>query len=577
MRNCLDSTQLTEKFYQLQRLLSEIQDFYTPLTENDEFRTKLKDHITVKNHMLNYASHELKRIKMSCSYYDEYCEKLNALNNEFLDKLEADKSTSTEEAQQIKVEIQKLNDSMQNIVRETNKFTEEVFDSSTSNEVSIKNPLESSHRTRFIFHQDKIHSIDNDLIRMYPSSLFYVLSTNYKSEKRNGCYVIDNNDQCFEDVLAYMQKKDVHYDSFEDEAKVRLLEDLCFYSLPIRPCIFDLCLDADKKLGYAWNNRMIFVNGVLDFILNDYLREEGFINFWFEIATVHDILYSEEYRVFYMNKVIHYVDLLDDYITKRKLNIKLLFENNYFLPSVINEFQSFNISINPYKVLRSTSFQLFFATISKIIKSSYYDYALQYWTGHNMNWSLIYRASEHGDKTEAFHRCCDNKGQTLILIKAKSKASKICIFGGYTSMSWTSNSILSITHPHGIDTYVKDPKAFLFSLKNNSMDYIKQYPVEDAAHAFFCSPESGPIFGGNTYELGDLYIANECLSNSNSSCCLGISYEKSMLENSSVLLSNKEENFFREYFKVLEVEVFGIMSPQLSFSNICLPSFDYSV
>ena len=112
MRNCLDSTQLTEKFYQLQRLLSEIQDFYTPLTENDEFRTKLKDHITVKNHMLNYASHELKRIKTSCSYYDEYCEKLNALNNEFLDKLEADKSTSTEEAQQIKIEIQKLNDSM---------------------------------------------------------------------------------------------------------------------------------------------------------------------------------------------------------------------------------------------------------------------------------------------------------------------------------------------------------------------------------------------------------------------------------------------------------------------------------
>ena len=75
---------------------------------------------------------------------------------------------------------------------------------------------------------------------------------------------------------------------------------------------------------------------------------------------------------------------------------------------------------------------------SLIVKYETHQSALKSWLPANATCSLLYRASVDGMTPADFHRCCDNKGPTLVLIKS---GEYIC--GGYTSQSWIS--------PPGID------------------------------------------------------------------------------------------------------------------------------
>jgi hypothetical protein len=58
---------------------------------------------------------------------------------------------------------------------------------------------------------------------------------------------------------------------------------------------------------------------------------------------------------------------------------------------------------------------------------------LQKWLGEKCKWNLCYRASRDGWSAQDFHRHCDNKGPTVVLVKAND-----CIFGGYTDQNWKS-------------------------------------------------------------------------------------------------------------------------------------------
>jgi hypothetical protein len=56
---------------------------------------------------------------------------------------------------------------------------------------------------------------------------------------------------------------------------------------------------------------------------------------------------------------------------------------------------------------------------------------LQKWLGKKCKWHLCYRASRDGWSVQEFHKHCDNKGPTVVLVKAND-----CIFGGYTDQHW---------------------------------------------------------------------------------------------------------------------------------------------
>ena len=66
-----------------------------------------------------------------------------------------------------------------------------------------------------------------------------------------------------------------------------------------------------------------------------------------------------------------------------------------------------------------------------------YDDKLREWLENDYKWKLLYRSSEHGYSAESFHKCCDNKGPTLVVIKSREG----WIFGGYTTESWSGDRI----------------------------------------------------------------------------------------------------------------------------------------
>ena len=72
---------------------------------------------------------------------------------------------------------------------------------------------------------------------------------------------------------------------------------------------------------------------------------------------------------------------------------------------------------------------------SSIIETENHHSALISWLPPYATCSLLFRASDDGKMPADFHRCCDNKGPTLVLIKSEEY-----IFGGYTVQSWDSGT-----------------------------------------------------------------------------------------------------------------------------------------
>ena len=72
-----------------------------------------------------------------------------------------------------------------------------------------------------------------------------------------------------------------------------------------------------------------------------------------------------------------------------------------------------------------------FLCSSLIVTNETHQSAVQSWLPPNATCSLLFRASTDGHTHADFHRCCDNKGPTLLLIKSGEY-----IFGGFTSKSW---------------------------------------------------------------------------------------------------------------------------------------------
>ena len=101
----------------------------------------------------------------------------------------------------------------------------------------------------------------------------------------------------------------------------------------------------------------------------------------------------------------------------------------------------------------------------------------------NINSKLIFKMSIHGDKSEDFHKYCDNQGPTLILIQTTTNK----IFGGFTPLNWKN------------EEKPLDPKnhTFIFSL-----DLNKKYKmVNPNKQAIKTSKDFGPNFGNDDIQL----------------------------------------------------------------------------
>ena len=105
-----------------------------------------------------------------------------------------------------------------------------------------------------------------------------------------------------------------------------------------------------------------------------------------------------------------------------------------------------------------------------------YNITLKNWINPNIKIKsqLLYRKSRDGDEFQTFHKLCDNKGgSTLILIKLDNGN----ILGSYTVLDWDSKS-----------EWKDDSNMFAFSLTEN----VKCIKNNQDKYGIYCNPNFGP-------------------------------------------------------------------------------------
>ena len=126
----------------------------------------------------------------------------------------------------------------------------------------------------------------------------------------------------------------------------------------------------------------------------------------------------------------------------------------------------------------------------------------------DMSLSLIYSGQRDGFKASDFHRMCDYRSLTLIVIKSQGEQSRV--FGGFTTRPWKSTDKFESHF---------DEKAFLFSITDSEV-----YPTKDKAGAInnVCTHKDfGPIFG----YASDLAIKDKCDESDKNISNFGVSYQ----------------------------------------------------
>ena len=109
--------------------------------------------------------------------------------------------------------------------------------------------------------------------------------------------------------------------------------------------------------------------------------------------------------------------------------------------------------------------------------------------------SLVYRATEDGDKAVNFHNKCDKIGPNIVLIKTK----KGFIFGGFTFRNWEHlPRDIDINKPN-LGSASRDANAFGFNI-NNQKIYNNERPNE---FAIWCNRNFGPTFKNNLFQIFD--------------------------------------------------------------------------
>ncbi len=169
------------------------------------------------------------------------------------------------------------------------------------------------------------------------------------------------------------------------------------------------------------------------------------------------------------------------------------------------------------------------------------------------SFSLLWRGSRDGFEASTFHRLCDDKANTLVLIKSINQS----IFGGFTSIKWKSPI-------KKLEKTSADDSAFLFSLKNKwnnpiVLPVIKNnyQDTQTLQHAVFHSQATGPAFGQHFggYPLDfryDLFVNDRSNENEFSHIHL------SDYENSDNFTSSYIHGGQGIFFRTEEIEVFEI-------------------
>ncbi|ETN97651.1 hypothetical protein RFI_39878 [Reticulomyxa filosa] len=206
------------------------------------------------------------------------------------------------------------------------------------------------------------------------------------------------------------------------------------------------------------------------------------------------------------------------------------------------------ISFTPFSNV--ITFNTFIKFKSKILTKQEDDLLLSYLPkGKESKVTLLYRGSNDGFGIGTFHQKCNGKGATVTIILSDQLNH---VFGGFTNAHWRG----------GNGNFVHDAGAFVYLLRSGKGDNPQKFTIKSGheQHAIYNSSSYGLTFGKKVknkkiglitifmFKCGghDLYICNNCNSNTNNSCNPG-SYD-GPIDNTRLAGANT--------FKVKEIEVY---------------------
>jgi hypothetical protein len=186
---------------------------------------------------------------------------------------------------------------------------------------------------------------------------------------------------------------------------------------------------------------------------------------------------------------------INDYNDSNKLNIR--FSSNH--KDEINKLEE--IIKNFGKIIKNNESLI---ELSMIIKNDHNKQdSIINWIKEKINkdsleFKLIFRMDENNNKSEEFHKACDNQGPTLVLIRTKTKRT----FGGFTPLDWGKTG-------GGIKD--ESNQTFIFSLNLNK----KFNMINQKGDGIYCSSNYGPNFGNCDFDLKENMKIGETCANHN--------------------------------------------------------------
>ena len=202
--------------------------------------------------------------------------------------------------------------------------------------------------------------------------------------------------------------------SFNEEANDLQFEEYFFNGFP-RP--YDIAFKYDEFINIEWKFKNELINNNKIKYIVQMKRENDNDNFD-SISEGNDLYNKMDYEMIHIYK---------------EFRICLLYNNIVCSFSKIINIKD-NISI----------------ILSELENSSKYVKLILEWSGYKYM-QLIYSGNRDGSSSKIFHEKCNDKGSTITLYKN----DKGNIFGGYSSISWSS-----------CNGYVNDNKSFIFTLTN---------------------------------------------------------------------------------------------------------------
>ncbi len=145
----------------------------------------------------------------------------------------------------------------------------------------------------------------------------------------------------------------------------------------------------------------------------------------------------------------------------------------------------------------------------------------------NLEFKLLFKMSKDGYNCSDFHRCCDNKGETLLLFETDKNYK----FGAYTPLNWVTPASGEVNDPN-------DNKTFLFSL--NQMKKFTKIQGKNPQTAR-SQKDYGPLLGNGT----DLLINKDM---------------RTGWSGNDTFLTNRELTNGESGFNVKEIEIFQILN-----------------